>query len=326
MRGEYPQIYKFEISTPVPKVHPTDKAKQLRNISGLLNFDKVMEKMLSELMRNDMKTRLDPSQYGNQKGISIQHYLINMIHKILTSLDRNESRDTFAVIASYIDWNNAFPRQCPKLGIKSFMDNGVRSSLIPVLINYFQDREMSVKWHGCRSIPRRINGGGPQGGTLGILEYLSQSNNNVDFVDESERYKFVDDLTVLEIVDLLSVGLASYNIKQHVPSDIPVHNQFIPAQSLKSQQWLEEIQSWTKKQKMQLNLEKTKAMVFNFTNNYQFTSRLHLQNKNIETLKDTKLLGTIISDDLKWNLNTKHIVKKANSRMQLLRKVATFGA
>ena len=49
-RGEYPKIYKFEISTPVPKAYPTQKVSQLRNISGLFNFDKVMEKLLAELM------------------------------------------------------------------------------------------------------------------------------------------------------------------------------------------------------------------------------------------------------------------------------------
>ena len=37
-------------------------------------------------------------------------------------------------------------------------------------------------------------------------------------------------------------------------------------------------------------------------------------------------MGTIISNDLTWDLNTEEIVKKANSRMQLLRKVASFGA
>ena len=141
-----------------------------------------------------------------------------MIHRILTVLNKNEKRHNFAVIASYIDWDNAFPRQCPKLGIESFIQNGVRPSLIPVLINYFQDRQMSVKWHGVQSKPRKINGGGPQGATLGILEYLSQSNNSADLVSEEDRFKFVDDLTVLEIVDLLSVGLTSYNVKLHVPS------------------------------------------------------------------------------------------------------------
>ena len=43
-RGEYPQIYKYEIPTPVPKVRPPKKVSQMRNISGLFNFDKIMEK------------------------------------------------------------------------------------------------------------------------------------------------------------------------------------------------------------------------------------------------------------------------------------------
>ena len=197
MRGEYPNIYKFEISTPVPKVFPPEKVQQMRNISGLLNFDKVMEKMISEIMISDMKVKADPSQYGNEKGTSIQHYLIKLIHRVLTALDNNTRRETCAVVANLIDWNSAFPKQCPKLGVESFMKNGVRDSMIPLLINYFQDRHMSVKWHGCLTEPRRINGGGPQGATLGILEYFSQLNNSADCVNPEDRFKFVDDLTVL---------------------------------------------------------------------------------------------------------------------------------
>ena len=190
-----------------------------------------------------------------------------------------------AVIANMIDWNNAFPRQCPKLGIESFIKNGVRPALIPVLINYFQDREMSVKWHGCRSVPIKIHGGGPQGATLGILEYLSQSNKNADLVKVSDRFKFVDDLTVLEIINLLTIGITSYNIKQHVPSDIPVHNQYIPATTLESQNILEEINKWTKNQKMQLNEKKTKNMIFNFSKKYPFATRIRLNDQTIETIQ-----------------------------------------
>ena len=170
------------------------------------------------------------------------------------------------------------------------------------------------------------NGGGPQGGTIGILEYLSESNNNCDMVNEDEKYKFVDDLTVLEIIDLVSVGLTSYNVKQYIPSDVSVQNKFIPPQNLKSQEWLESINLWTENQKMKINSSKTKNMIFNFTNDFQFSTRMHLDGQNIEVLESTKLLGTIISNDLKWNLNTQNIVKKANARMELLRKVASFGA
>ena len=325
-RGEYPRIYKFEVCTPVPKVNPPQNLGQLRNISGLLTFDKVFEKLIAQMIISDMEAKMDPAQFGNQKGISIQHYLIQMIHRILTVLDKNSRREIFAVVANLIDWNNAFPRQCPKLGIQSFIQNGVRPSLIPVLINYFQDREMSVKWHGCRSVPRKINGGGPQGATLGILEYLSQSNNSADCVTVEDRFKFVDDLSVLEIVNLLTIGLSSFNIRGQVPSDIPQHNQFIPPQNLQSQKWLDEINEWTLNQKMLINEKKTKTIIFNYTDNYQFTTRLSINDKNIEVIDSTRLLGTIISKDLKWDLNTAAIVKKANARMQLLRKVAGFGA
>ena len=101
------------------------------------------------------------------------------------------------------------------------------------------DKKMSVKWHGCRSAPRIIRGGGPQDATLGLLEYISQSNKSADCVDVKDRFKFVDDLTILEIVNLLTIGITSMNMKQTVPSDLPSHNQFIPAQNLQSKKnWI----------------------------------------------------------------------------------------
>jgi hypothetical protein len=87
----------------------------------------------------------------------------------------------------------------------------------------------------------------------------------------------VDDLSVLEIVDLLTVGITSFNLKQQVPSDIPVHNQYIPAVNLKSQYWLDE----TVNQKMMINEKKTKNLIFNFTDKYQFSTRLLLNDEVI---------------------------------------------
>ena len=98
---------------------------------------------------------------------------------------------------------------------------------------------MKVKWQGQMSSERELNGGGPQGSTFGLWEYLSQSNDNADCVDEADRFKFVDDLSFLEIIYLLNVGMSSYNIHTHVPSNIPSHNQVIQRSNLKSQEQLE---------------------------------------------------------------------------------------
>ena len=44
----------------------------------------------------------------------------------------------------------------------------------------------------------------------------------------------------------------------------------------------------------------------------------------VETIDKIKLLGTIITDDLRWNENTKQIVKDSNKRMQFLHRAAKF--
>ena len=279
---------------------------------------------MAELIIKDMANLLDKSQYANQKGLSLQHYLIKMINQILADTDNNSRGEVNAVIATLYDWKEAFPRQCPKLGVEAFIKCGVRPSLIPLLISYLQDRTMRVKWHGETSSVRNLNGGGPQGATFGIWEYLAQSNTSASCVNPEYRFKFVDDLTVLEKVNLLIAGLSSFNCKSSVPNDIPDHNQFINSAQLKSQEYLNNIKEWTDKQRMILNAKKTKVMIFNFTENYKFTTRMILDEKNIEVVNEAKLLGFLITDDLKWDANTESLVKKANKRMELLRKVASF--
>ena len=64
----------------------------------------------------------DFSQYGNEKNLSIQHYLIKMLNQILKAVDKNSQHEAILVI----------------IGM-------VRESLIPIMINYFQNREMKVK-------------------------------------------------------------------------------------------------------------------------------------------------------------------------------------
>ena len=65
-------------------------------------------------------------------------------------------------------------------------------------------------------------GGGPEGCHMGQLEYASQSNDSVDCVDEEDKYKFVDDMSLLGVIYLITCGIASYNFRNHVASDIAI--------------------------------------------------------------------------------------------------------
>lgn len=112
---------------------------------------------------------------------------------------------------------------------------------------------MQVKFHGTTSEPRHQPGSGAQGASLGNWEFLSQTNNNADSVPQEDRFKYVDDLSILEIISLLNIGLSSHNFKNQVADDIPIHGQFIDKSNLLTQQYLNEINKWTVNQKMIIN-------------------------------------------------------------------------
>ena len=75
---------------------------------------------------------------------------------------------------------------------------------------------------------------------------------------------------------------------------------------------------------MKLNVDKSKVMIFNFTDNNQVATRLYMEGVLLDTITHTKLLGKIVQSDLKWSKNTEMIVKKGYQRMLLLHKLYAF--
>ena len=136
----------------------------------------------------------------------------------------------------------------------------------------------------------------------------------------------MDDLTILEIINLLNIGLSSLNIRNQVPNDLPSHGQHVDNNNLLSQKYLDEINVWTENQQMEISAKKTKAMIMNFTEKYQFHTRMKLKGQNVELVKKIKILGTVITNQMSWNENCTLLIKKVNARMQLIRKVWSFGS
>ena len=180
-----------------------------------------------------MRSKLDECQFANQAHQSINHYLIKLVDRVLRALDGSTQGEHTAVLCTLIDFSKAFDRQDPTLAIESFQENGVRTCLIPLLMSFFENRRMLVKWHDVISGLKTLPGGGPQGCSLGLWSFLSQTNDNPEDANNEDIYKFVDDKSVLEVINLLSIGIASHNPKNRVPSNVPTSNIFIPAVHLK---------------------------------------------------------------------------------------------
>ena len=77
---------------------------------------------------------------------------------------------------------------------------------------------------------------------------------------------------------------------------------------------------------MQLNMSKTKFMLFNPTLSFDFVPLYKIQDKELETVEEMKLLGLILRNDLSWKSNTENMVKRANSRLWMVKRSKNRGA
>ena len=316
----YPDAWKQELVVPVEKVPNPSQLKDLRKIALTSEFSLIFEGFMKDWILHDVQPKIDRSQFGNQKGSSTEHLLVCLMDQVLGLLDKNKGA---AVIASMVDWASAFDRQDPTLAIEKFLSIGVRPSLIPILVSYLSGRKMKVRFNGTYSTNHSLPGGGAQGTLLGVLQYLIQSNDNANCVEESMRYKFVDDLTILELV-LLSHWLSEYNFKQHVASDIGIEELFISSENLSTQFFLNEISRWTEENRMQLNEKKSNYMLFTRSNT-EVSTRLEMNGQTIDRVEETKLLGVWLSTYLDWTKNTKEMCKKSYARMTMLTKLKYVG-
>ena len=56
-------------------------------------------------------------------------------------------------------------------------------------------------------------------------------------------------------------------------------------------------------------MSKTKFMLFNPTLSFDFVPLYKIQDKELETVEEMKLLGLILRNDLSWKSNTENMVK-----------------
>ena len=306
---------------PVEKVNNPTELNDLRKISLTSEYSLIFESVMKEWILTDISPKLDKAQFGNQLGTGTEHLLVKFVDKLYKLLDENKNHS--AVIASLIDWSAAFDRQDATLAIQKFIDIGIRKELIPVLASYLSNRKMQVKMKNILSNTYDLPGGGPQGTLIGGLEYIIQSNDNADCVDSDLRFKFVDDLSILELVMFSSI-VADYDFENHVPSDIATSEQFIPPEHLKTQSSLDSIAAWTKQNLMKINENKTKYMLFS-RGNTEVATRLKVNGKTIDRIEETKLVGVWVTTWLDWEKNTREMCRRAYARMTMLTKLKYVG-
>ena len=285
--GKFPVVWRREWVTPVPKTQDELKTlKDVRKISSTSDYSKLFESFLKDWIMEDIGDRLNINQFAGRKGMGTEHMIVCMIDGIKQLLDGTEKS---AVIAFGADWISAFDCQDPTIAVSKMVAIGIRSSLIPILIEFLTDRKMSVKFNGVESDVFSLVGGGPQGSFSGMISYIIASNDNADHVPADDQYKYCDDLRILELV-MIGGLLVEYDFTQHVASDIGIDQLFLPPTNCSTQQNIDRISLWTSQNLAKLNPEKSDYMIFTRARE-QFSTRFQLEGKVLDRKYFIKLVG-----------------------------------
>ena len=183
---------------------------------------------------------------------------------------------------------------------------------------------MSLKFNQEESSLFKLCGGFPQGSKIGQDCFLSASNDSADHVPEEDRFKYIDDLQLLELVMLTGL-LKDYDTYMHIPSDVPLDHKFLQGSDTLMQSYLDQIAVWTSQNLMKLNPEKSNYLLFSRAKE-SFVTRLTVNGTKIDQKEASKILGCWIQEDAgQWSKNTSELVKSAYSRISMLSKLKYTG-
>ena len=335
---KWPASWKQEFGTPLQKVPDPQCEDDLRVISLTPFFSKVLEKFVLEWLMIYIGDKLDPKQFGGLKGSSISHYMIELVNYILHNQDYNLP---IAVLICAVDFSKAFNRINHNLIITKLSDMGVPGWLLNIVMGFLTERVMLVRYKEATSETKPLPGGGPQGTLLGLLLFLILINycGEQDYSDVGSQItqpkriftpstfhaKFVDDMTVAEAFNIKESVIA--NPERPFPDNYHARlGQKLNPQKSKVYKQIEEIREYSETNQMKLNIPKTKFMLFNPTVKYDFIPDLSVENIQVETCEEMKLLGLTISNNLSWKSNTNNLILRAYKKLWVIKRLKIQGA
>ena len=309
--AQYPHQWKTEYQLPIPKTNPPLSEDDVRNIASTTFFSKQYEAFISDWLFPFIDPFIDPGQCGGLKGSSITHYLVKLLHFTHSYLDL---REPHAVLLALIDLEKAFNRVSHQLVIEDLAAMQVPGWLLLILVSYLTGRRMHMRYKGATSSRRLLPGSTPQGALLGILLFIIIFNGALLRPAiprlHALHLKYVDDLSML----------SAFNLKKWL-IDGPVKRLNMNSNQL--QMDLNNLHQYTSRKLMKRKEKKTQLMKFNFSKAHDFKPEFNIEGfkANIEVVQEAKILGIILTEDLKWEANTQYICSKAFKRMWILRRM-----
>lgn len=302
LTGIFPDKLKIAKVIPLHKKDQTNLLDNYRPISLLPSISKIFEKIAHKQLQHYLLylDLLYDFQYGFRPKHSTDFACADLTDRILQQLDNRKNP-----IAIFMDLSKAFDTLDHKILLSKLQYYGVNGAELKFFHSYLNNRKQYVEVNEYCSNTNLINTGVPQGSILGPLLFLIYMN---DIPSSSKAFDFIlyaDDTTLVSTVNLSATHERDFN---------------------RINLELEEVHKWLRRNKLTLNINKTKYMIFHCTTRFSRPSSpsIVLDDTPIEQVHTFHFLGLTISETLSWKPHTDALSLKIAKYCGIFNKMKNY--
>lgn len=278
--GEFPDKLKKAIVIPIFKGGNRKDPDHYRAVSILSNVSKIFERLIYEkiLSFSDKYKLIENNQYGFKKNSSTNDAIGKLIHSINSAKDKK-----LLSLCLFLDLSKAFDTIPHELLLKKLNKMGIRGLAEKLIRSYLSNRSQITKVNDSLSDEGKLDVGLPQGTILSPVLFNLYVNDLLRLKLSGEIAAFADDTRLLCSEKNRSVLYKNAN------------------------EDFESIKNWLAANLLTLNTDKTVFLEFNPKTCENDTAHGITGIKRVE---ETKFLGVIIDDKLKWDRHVSQITTK----------------
>lgn len=294
--GVFPEQLKLAIIIPLFKKGDKELIENYRPIAILSCFSKLFERIIHNRIYKFINDHnlLSVHQHGFRPGHSTNSAAFELTNYIYEALDKNK-----LTLTLFFDLTRAFDCVNRSFLIKKLNSLGIREPLNIFIDSFLCNRKIAVKLDGQISNTSTLKYGVPQGSVLSPLLFIL----------------FINDLdhNVIKELNILIVMFAD-------DTTICLTADSLEELQIKSNTLLSIFYDWCYSNKLIINTEKTKYVMFHKRRKVENIT-LILNNSILERVASIKFLGLHVDENLTWTNHIDYVITKLNSTYYAIRNL-----
>lgn len=278
MNRKFPTRWKISYVSPIFKEGDKNDVSNYRPVSILCAISKIFERLVFNMLFDQIKSEIHHSQHGFFAKRSTQTNLMEYVSNVAQSIIDGGQVDTI-----YTDFSKAFDKVDHALLVAKLKRFGFKDNLLNWFDSYLTERSQFVVIGGTKSHRIVPSSGVPQGSILGPLLFILFINDLLSSLSSGSG--FADDLKIYRKIN----DIYDCNILQ---SDV------------------HKIVNWCAANKMIINIKKCAVMSTSYSRNKCiFPYKIH--DDELQRVSTKKDLGVIMDDKLSFSAHVEAITKKS---------------